>query len=371
MTEIHEKMSKAELMGIITTQSEELAQLKELTPQVQSIQETAGEHIRFCQNISAEAQTVKDGFNTHQEEYTKLNQEIKDFWEGDEDDEEDIGMKSEITTFWDGDEDDNEGIKNTIKTTLDNFENIWEGATKDSEGIRSGGKKDEVDKYIAKINSYWRTQKDENGKVIREGTKDYIERKRIEIDNLLFGATSVVLGKGYQEQLELHGKNAENYAKKFSAFLKLSILTLSAILIILLIFVFVSSDIIDKIKNLYWIIGPLFIAVSGLIIWLGTFLKDKEREERVLKSEYEHKRQFMHVFVGYIKDIKDLKVEHIVDTKSALTQLYETMINTAGRNPSLRISTKGSEHPAQSLPGKMKPEKGQKNSAGKGADAAT
>lgn len=155
----------------------------------------------------------------------------------------------------------------------------------------------------------------------------------------------------YLEQAKLHKNSGSKYARSFT-------IALTSIVLFLYLILFAFWGPFD-INNLvsgqgYLIFTSIFLAMTGLIIWGLTLLKDKMKEERVLKTEYEHKKQFINVFVGYMKEIEKLDVENSADTKTALNQLYNGMIDAAKYNPSLRIKTKGSEHLMQSATGIMK-----------------
>ena len=171
-----------------------------------------------------------------------------------------------------------------------------------------------------------------------------------EVESIFSGAGNVDLGEGYQEQLDFHRKNASLYSRIFMSFVT-SIFLLGGGLFWLLMFnsgirEFLVSD------NNYVLFTPILFFISGLAIWFGTFIKDKEREEQILSVEYEHKKQIIHAFVGYIKaleTIRELYPQSAEDTKPVLVQFYEEMLTSVGHNPSFRMQQKGSGHLLQSI----------------------
>lgn len=332
-----------ELKGIIDEKDAQISRVEAMESNMQTHQDNvnkavsdANDVITNATNAINDANAAAKTFESQQQEYETLMESIELFWNGDD---STAGIKDDINNFWKGDEDE-DGMKEVMNVAVNSFLDDWEGK-KDTEGNRSGGQKDEVIKEIQKLDDYWKGEEDEEGNRAG-GMEEYIKDKKVEIEGLLYGATNVALGKGYEDQANIHDERARGLAKLFYWGIGAGVLILG---------VFVLSISVDWIDNDwlisgmgYLIVTPISFGLGGLIIWLCTFLKDKEKEERMLKSEYEHKRQVVNVVVGYKKHMEN---EHGDDTESAdkaIKKLYDELIEATGHNPSLRINQKGGEH---------------------------
>ena len=272
--------------------------------------------------------------------------EIKDFYYGKEDEDGErtggirailSGLKKEMLSFWEDEEDSQSG--NIKPGFMQDLENYWHGHEKE-DGSRSGGK------------------------------REYVENRIKYVEDLIGSATNKVLGEGYEKQSSFHEEKAKKYAGRFSA------ITVIALVILVIMFVTVlylaPSNIlfIELLNNkaYYAIVVSLIVSISGIIIWYGTFIKEKEREERIQYSEYAHKDQITKAFSGYLKTIQELDPENAKSGSPHLAKLYDEMLKSVGHNPSWRIKHKGSDHLSKYAidritlwNGKRKRDKGQKN----------
>ncbi len=92
----------------------------------------------------------------------------------------------------------------------------------------------------------------------------------------------------------------------------------------------------------YLLTSSLLISAIGILIWLGTYYKSREREERILEEEYSHKETLVKFFEEYSsrKEISgDKEAKHI------LLDLHKHVIDNAAYNPSFRLGKEKSDHP--------------------------
>ena len=328
-------MTKAEMQKFIEEQKaiidQKDAQIKQQDKQLKAW-DNLNQEVNTAKQNAAAAQTE---FDTVKNDYTALEGELRAFTYGTEDDPDDDGIFSEINQFWLGAKDESGERKGGIKNILQHYKNemqgFWQDSTDpESEKVTKFGFKKEIENYLKK-----RTEEDKE-------REEYIENQKEQIEDLLGGATNVELGKDYEEQLNFHKDNANKYAKYFMSFVGIVIFIGLAVCALFMysetLRIFFISD-----YN-YLIFTPILLLIVGFAIWFGTFLKDKEKEERVLSAEYTHKKQIIRAFAGYIKTIQRFDPQNAKGDSPALKKLYEEMLDSVGHNPSFRMQLKGSDH---------------------------
>ena len=88
----------------------------------------------------------------------------------------------------------------------------------------------------------------------------------------------------------------------------------------------------------------MFVSLSGLLIWLLTFTKDRSKEDKVLYEEYCHKKESIIMFLYCIKYIDYYYPKSNAARKKLIESLHKLIIESTQYNQALRISRKGSDH---------------------------
>ena len=197
-------------------------------------------------------------------------------------------------------------------------------------------KKQEIDDKKNEMVDYWKGPEEEDGKR-KGGMETYIQDQLKEIDQMLAGATSHSLSGGYQKTAKRHRILAQIYSGTYL----LIILMIFASLILTIL----SVDIYGEILG-YPVIVTL-VTTTTIGVWLSSFFKNKQKEERRIEEEYSHKEMITKVFEGYRKEIKN--IDEGAEGQRLLLKLYDNMIDSADYNPSQHIGKYDTEHPVLSI----------------------
>ena len=163
------------------------------------------------------------------------------------------------------------------------------------------------------------------------------------------------LSRTYALRAQYHGSRADAYGKLFSErlislFKSLVFIAMLPLITLPFLIPFFPPTFIEALKKRllsqeienYLLLPTLFISATGILIWLGTYYKSREKEERILEEEYSHKETLVKFFEEYssLKDISsDKEVKHIV------LDLHKHVIDSAAYNPSIRLGKENSDHP--------------------------
>ena len=102
--------------------------------------------------------------------------------------------------------------------------------------------------------------------------------------------------------------------------------------------------------NNYLLISSLLLSLIGALIWLGTYYKNREREERILEEEYSHKETLVIFFEEYSLRIKSCNEK---EGEDALLNLHKYVVDSAAYNPSIRLGKENSDHPTIKILNKL------------------
>ena len=168
--------------------------------------------------------------------------------------------------------------------------------------------------------------------------------------------SNIKLDEIYAIQAEYHRDRADKYGDSFSKRLIprfISITYMFAMFFVLLpILIQLPLQMIAEELNTYTIdigietyllISSLFLSLIGGLIWLGTYYKSRENDERILEAEYSHKETLVIFFEEY-----SLRKEIFSDkeARNILLELHKHVIDSAVYNPSIRLGKGNSDHPA-------------------------
>ena len=171
------------------------------------------------------------------------------------------------------------------------------------------------------------------------------EEEKINLDELSEREVGIGLSKIYSAQAKYHGDRARVYSDIFSQKMSTGIIIITYLLVLLFVFTTVSAEILwnytIKIET-HLLMSSLLLSTIGALIWLGTFYKNREREERILEAEYSHKETLVIFFEEYSsrKEISSDK-----EAKHILLELHKHVIDSAAYNPSIRLGKENNDHP--------------------------
>ena len=158
---------------------------------------------------------------------------------------------------------------------------------------------------------------------------------------------NTTLSEIYAIQAKYHGDKADTYGHSFSkrvggSYILISSLFLGSFSLLGILGIFFNVNDYSITIQEYLLFSSLILSILGVLIWLGTYYKSREREERILEEEYSHKETLVKFFEEYSsrKEISgDKEAKHI------LLDLHKHVIDNAAYNPSFRLGKEKSDHP--------------------------
>lgn len=252
--------------------------------------------------------------------------------------------------FGDDEDENDNGIKGELDTLLKEFQATQEkieSAEKELYGYdkkTDGGEESHIEGLVEKIKQFFDIQKKKY-----TDTYDKIENE------LLAGATTVGLSKAYDDK-------ANSYNKPNRLWLIGFFLSVAAIILILLFSLKDANNYFtaEKMKELsalstgkflsYFIIKlTIRIGIISSLVWAGNFMGKRYSQSKRLSEEYSYKATFAKSFEGYRKRADEL--DKLSEDKKLSEKLMENLIQMNAYNPVKTMESKShiENHPTIKL----------------------